>query len=94
MSRFLAGVRQVRTRKIACSTITNLIFTTSKLAKGLVTCNTIEELDSGFDHLPIITEVELNTIEEKSQLRGNWNKFNIEILRDELGTAISRSDIF
>ncbi len=72
-----------------CQTTIDLLFATPTLTTNIINCNTENAFDSGSDHLPILTKLELAMVESTPTARRNFNKLNSDILREILAKTMA-----
>ena len=71
-----------------CHTTIDLLFATPELANGVVKCNTETVFDCDSDYLLILTFLKLATIEFTSEARRNFNRLDLDRLREIIKTAL------
>lgn len=76
-----------------CRTTIDLIFTTPMLTSSIINCDIGNDFDSGSDHLPILTRLELAMSEAALVTRRNFNKMNDNVLRETLTRAMATKEI-
>ncbi len=77
-----------------CQTTIDLVFTTPAITAGVVRCDIDHSLDSGSDHLPILTQLELEIVEATPDKRRNFQKIDIKRLTSTLSERlISHADL-
>ncbi len=77
-----------------CQTTIDLVFTTPAITAGVVRCDIDHSLNSGSDHLPILTQLELEIVEAIPDKRRNFQKIDIKRLTSTLSERlISHADL-
>ena len=71
-----------------CHITIDLLFATSELANKVVKCNIETVFDCDSDHLPILTFLKLTTIEFTSKARRNFNRLDLDRLREMIKTVL------
>ena len=71
-----------------CYITINLLFATPKLANEVVKCNIETIFDCDSNHLFILTSLKLTTIEFISKIRRNFNRLNLDRLREMIKTIL------
>ena len=75
-----------------CQTTIDLIFSTPELTNGVIKCDTEKLFESGSDHLPILTSLELAMIDFAPEPRRNFNRVDSEKLREVLKNIIDSEE--
>ena len=71
-----------------CHTTIDLLFATSELVNKVVKYNTETIFDCDSNHLPILISLKLATIEFTPKTRRNFNRLNLDRLREMIKTAL------
>lgn len=71
-----------------CHITIDLLFATPELANEVVKCDTETVFDCDSDHLPILTSLKLATIEFTPEARRNFNRLDLDRLREMVKTAL------
>ena len=71
-----------------CHTTINLLFATSELANKVVKYNIETIFDCDSNHLPILISLKLTTIEFIFKTRRNFNRLNLDRLREIIKTTL------
>lgn len=73
----------------------DLKFIPNPLLGSVMRCQPSEDLDSGSDHIPIVTEPMIKLLrEEKSEPRPQWKKANWDALNQEMETKLSKLPVY
>ncbi len=75
-----------------CQTTIDLLFATPALTVNIIKCDTENDFESGSDHLPILTKLELAMVESVSTTRRNFNKLNADTLRETLARTMAAKE--
>ena len=71
-----------------CHTTIDLLFAIPKLVNEIVKCDIETIFDCDSNHLPILISLKLTTIEFISKTRRNFNRLNLDRLREIIKTAL------